>query len=164
MFKKGDKIVYPVQGVGIIDLIEEKEFKGEIQPFYNIHLLNNSLKVILPSNRVNDTNIRLISDDTTLSDILNNIPSLTLSLEAVKEISSKDRLEYNNNKMRAGTLRDFMEVLINLSQVKTKHSLNASESQMLSNSRKFLVSEISLIRDISKDEAEDLLDSSLQLA
>ena len=49
MFNIGDKIVYPVQGVGVIDLIEEREFKGEMQDFYKIHLISNSLKVMLPS-------------------------------------------------------------------------------------------------------------------
>lgn len=164
MFKKGDKIVYPVQGVGIIDLIEEKEFKGEMQSFYKIHLLNNSLKVMLPSTRVPDSNIRLISDSSTLDDILNNISDLTINLENTKDISSKERITNNTIKMKVGTLKDYMEVLINLSQVKLQHSLNASESQMLSNSKKFIVSEISLIKSISKDDAEILLNNSLNLS
>ena len=164
MFKKGDKIVYPVQGVGIIDLIEEKEFKGEMQSFYKIHLLNNSLKVMLPSTRVSDSNIRLISDSSTLDDILNNISDLTINLENIKDISSKERITNNTLKMKVGTLKDYMEVLINLSQVKLQHSLNASESQMLSNSKKFIVSEISLIKSISKDDAEILLNNSLNLS
>ena len=164
MFKKGDKIVYPVQGVGIIDLIEEKEFKGEMQSFYKIHLLNNSLKVMLPSTRVSDSNIRLISDSSTLDDILNNISDLTINLENIKDISSKERITNNTMKMKVGTLKDYMEVLINLSQVKLQHSLNASESQMLSNSKKFIVSEISLIKGISKDDAERLLNNSLNLS
>lgn len=164
LFKKGDKIVYPVQGVGIIDLIEEKEFKGEMQSFYKIHLLNNSLKVMLPSTRVSDSNIRLISDSSTLDDILNNISDLTINLENIKDISSKERITNNTLKMKVGTLKDYMEVLINLSQVKLQHSLNASESQMLSNSKKFIVSEISLIKSISKDDAEILLNNSLNLS
>ena len=48
MFNIGDKIVYPSQGIGVIDIIEEKEFKGEKQKYYTIQLCNNTMKLTLP--------------------------------------------------------------------------------------------------------------------
>ena len=73
MFNIGDKIVYPVQGVGVIDLIEEKEFNGEMQTYYKINIVNNSLKLLLPSSRLKASNISIIRDSYTLENVLNNL-------------------------------------------------------------------------------------------
>lgn len=51
MFNVGDKIVYPGQGVGIISCIEEREFKGEKQNFYEIDIVNSTMKLKLPASR-----------------------------------------------------------------------------------------------------------------
>ena len=66
MFNIGDRIVYPSQGIGVIDIIEEKEFRGEKQKYYTIQLCHNSMKLTLPSSRIEPSNMRLISDCKTL--------------------------------------------------------------------------------------------------
>ena len=62
MFNIGDKIVYPGQGIGVVDCIEEMEFKGERQNYYKIDIVNSTMKLKLPVSRVEFTNIRLISN------------------------------------------------------------------------------------------------------
>lgn len=164
MFNIGDKIVYPIQGVGVIDLIEEREFKGEMQDFYKIHLISNSLKVMLPSNRVKDSNIRLLSDTSTVDKIFDNISYFASSAKNTTYANSKERITENTSKMKSGTLKDYMEVLFDLSHVKKEHTLNSSETQMLNNVRKLVIDEISIVKDISNNEAADMLDNSLKLA
>ena len=66
--------------------------------------------------------------------------------------------------MKSGTLKDYMEVLFDLSHVKKEHTLNSSETQMLNNVRKLVIDEISIVKDISNNEAADMLDNSLKLA
>ena len=73
MFNIGDKIVYPSQGIGVIDIIEEKEFKGEKQKYYTIQLFNNTMKLTLPFSRIEPSNMRLISDSKTLDNCLKHI-------------------------------------------------------------------------------------------
>ena len=76
MFSIGDKIVYPGQGIGVISCIEEKEFKGEKQHFYNIDIINSTMKLKLPAKRFETANIRLLSDsekiDNSLEEITNH--------------------------------------------------------------------------------------------
>ena len=161
MFNIGDKIVYPVQGVGIIDVIEEKEFGGMVQKYYKIHLINNTMKLMLPSTRVASSNIRLISDSKTLDDILQDTDRyLTVS----NDFNSKERIEMNTNKIRSGSLEDLIEVIFNLTEVKKQHSLNTSESQILKNATKFLVDEVSLIKNIPTTEANIFVEESFNLA
>ncbi len=157
MFKEGDKSVYPNQGVGIIDLIEEKEFHGELKKFCNIHLLHNSLKLMLPFNKLENSNIRLVSDVNTLETVLSNIKKYNIDDEFLSKSKCKDRYEINLAKIKSGTLKDYVDVFSNLYYARKQHSLNSSENQMYNTTKKLLSEEISLIKNITKDEASDLL-------
>ena len=48
MFKIGDRIVYPMHGVGTIDAIEKKEILGHRTEYYIIRIINNGMKVMIP--------------------------------------------------------------------------------------------------------------------
>ncbi|WP_327786700.1 CarD family transcriptional regulator [Clostridium moniliforme] len=163
LFNVGDKIVYPSQGVGIIDVIEEKEFSGKLQKYYKIHLINNNLKLLLPANRSEICHLRLISDSKHLDKVLNNITKFTKSLEELISNDCKIRLQNNTLKFKSGTLEDFVEVVSDLTTISKDHNLNTSEKQMLNTTKKFLINEIKLSKNISNDEATDLLNSSLAL-
>lgn len=163
MFNVGDKIVYPSQGVGIIDVVEEKEFLGEMQKYYRIHLVNNNLKLMLPANRSEICNLRLISDPSILDKTLNNINEFSTELEELNSSNCKMRLHDNTIKFKLGTLKDYIEIISNLTQVSKDHNLNTSEKQMLTNTKKFLINEICLSKEISNTEATILLDNSLSL-
>jgi len=159
----GDRIVYPNQGVGVIHVIEEKEFKGEMQKYYNIHLLNNSLKLMLPFNRLASSNIRLLSNSGDLDTVLDATKDCVLNHEEITITNCKDRIANNTLKVKSGTLKDSVEVYFNLSQVKRQHPLNTSENQMLNTTKKVLVEEISLVKNITCIEATDLLENTLLL-
>ena len=163
MFNIGDKIFCPSQGVGVVDVIEEKEFRGEMQKYYNIHLLNNSLKIMLPSSRLAISNIRLVSDQTTLDHVLNNVNDYATGEEELNSSNCKERIANNTTKLKSGTLEDYIGVITDLTHIKMNHTLNTSENQMLNSTRKVLIEEISLIKDISNNEASDLLDTSLSI-
>lgn len=163
MLNIGDRIVYPNQGVGVIHVIEEKEFKGEMQKYYNIHLLNNSLKLMLPFNRLASSNIRLLSNSGDLDTILHETKDCVLNQEEITITNCKDRIANNTIKVKSGTLKDTVEVYFNLSQVKRQHPLNTSENQMLNTTKKVLIEEISLVKNITCIEATDLLENTLLL-
>ena len=157
LFKKGDMIVYPNQGIGVIDLIEEKEFKGDMKTFYKFHLLNNSLKLMMPVSKVEDSNIRLISDVNSIDSALEKFKDTKLDEETLLNSNCKERIEYNSGKIKSGTLEDYLEVYSKLSYIRKQHSLNSSENQMYNKARKLLIEEISAVKNISKIDAENML-------
>lgn len=77
----GDKIVYPGQGIGVVDCIEEMEFKGERQNYYKIDIVNSTMKLKLPVSRVEFTNIRLISNSKEIDTDLNNFSDFIVNEE-----------------------------------------------------------------------------------
>lgn len=161
MFNIGDKIVYPSQGIGVIDEIEEKEFKGEKQAYYTIKLYSNNMKLTLPFCRIETSNMRLVSDSKTLDNRLKHINKFLVDAEELDKVNFKERKTVNELKIKSGALDDYLEVICNLTQVKMEHNLNSSEKQMLASAKKIVIEEISQSKNISNDEASDLLDISM---
>jgi len=159
LFKIGDKIVYPMQGTGIIKGIEEKEFLGEKRHYYIIKMLTNNMKVMIPVNKMSDSNVRLISDATTLEKVL--LKFHNKRSKPNETLTSKQRQQINMQKIKSGSLQETAEVVLDLTHLNKKKPLNSSEKQMLTTAQRFLIDEISLIKKITVDEAEDLLYSSI---
>ncbi len=161
MFNIGDKIVYPSQGVGIIDFIETKEFKGEMKKYYRIHLLNNKMKLMLPFSRVEPSNIRLVSDIKTMDYNLKNMDKFITKDKDEINSNFKERLASNSIKIKSGSLSDYFDVICSLSQINSKHPLNTSEKQMLTSTKKILIEEICQSKSLSNEEATKLLELSI---
>ncbi|MEG1255433.1 CarD family transcriptional regulator [Clostridium sp.] len=161
MFNVGDKIVYPNQGVGIVDFIEEREFKGKVQSYYKIHLLNDTMQLMLPFSRVEKSNIRLVSDEEIIDYKLKHINEFTMDMDELNSYNFKERAIINSEKLKSGTLMDYIEVVSNLTKLKDYNKLNTNEKQILDSTKKVLIEEISQSKDISNSEATSLLDDSM---
>lgn len=118
LYSKGDKIVFPNQGVGIIDDIEPREFQDTMQDYYDIHLINSTLKLMLPCNRMELSNARLVSDSETLDKYLNNLDYFLDHGCHSTNIDTKQRIKDNRSKLSSGTLKDYVEVIIELTHIK----------------------------------------------
>jgi RNA polymerase-interacting CarD/CdnL/TRCF family regulator len=164
LFNIGDKIVYPSQGIGIIDEIEEKEFNGEKQAYYIIKLYNNNMKLTLPSSRIEISNMRLVSDSKTLDSRLKHINKFLVEVDELSKVNFKERKTVNELKIKSGALDDYLEVICNLTQLKMEQNLNSSEKQMLANAKKIVIEEISQSKNLSNNEAADLLDISMSFS
>src|SRR5688572_28162612 len=51
-FKIGDKAVYPAHGVGEVTAIENREISGMHQTFYILRILDNGMKIMIPTTNV----------------------------------------------------------------------------------------------------------------
>ncbi len=58
MFKVGDLAVYPAQGVGVIEAIENREVMGKNQPFYIMKIMGNGMKIMIPTNSAKAVGLR----------------------------------------------------------------------------------------------------------
>ncbi|MDR3595774.1 CarD family transcriptional regulator [Clostridium sp.] len=158
MFSIGDKVVYPMQGTGVIERIEDKFFSGKNKEYIIIKIISNNLEIMIPSDKISNSNLRKISDSSTLNNVLFNLTNRNNDSE---NASAKERYQSNMNKIKSGALKDSAEVLYDLMLVNKEKSLNASEKQLFNTAHKFVVEEISLIKDISVVEATDFLNLSI---
>ena len=57
IFALGDHVVYPLQGVGVINKIEEKTLRGNTSLYYEIFLEISDMTVMLPVDKVAELGI-----------------------------------------------------------------------------------------------------------
>ena len=71
MFNLGDKIVYPMHGVGTIDAIEKKVVLGKRNEFYIITILNNGMNVMIPVDQADNVGLRSIISKREVKKVMN---------------------------------------------------------------------------------------------
>ncbi len=159
LFNIGDKVVYPMQGAGVIEAIEEREFSGEAQKYYVIRIAHNRLTIMIPECKIADSHLRLVNDEDTLKFILQNVHGHSCPMQNFS--SMKERNEYLNSKIKSGSLKENAEVVIELMEINSNKRLNSTEKQLLDKAKKLIIGEISLIKGISPNQATVLLNSSM---
>jgi CarD family transcriptional regulator len=158
LFQIGDKIVYPMQGAGIIESIDVKEFQGEKKKYCTIKLPINQMKIMIPVDKIENTSIRFIVDNSTLESAFRIFHNGELD----ESLNYKQRYKLNIEKMKTGKLKESIEVIRDLVHLNREKKLNTNEVEMLRNARKCLISEVELIKGIPEDQANELLDNRIE--
>jgi len=159
LLKVGSKVVYPMQGIGVVSSIEEKNFYDETKRYYTIDILNSTMNILIPADKIPKSNLRLVSDLSTLEKILSAI-NKELSPES-EELSQKEKYALNMKKIKSGSLKESIELVRDLTHAGNIKKLNSNETQILATAKKMVLEEISVIKDISTEEADDFLKSRI---
>lgn len=157
LFKIGSKVFYPMHGLGIIRSIEEKEVDGEKKSYYIIDLFSSTMNIMIPTDKITKSNLRMVNDLSTLEKIFTTLEDDN-SYEA---LSQKERYSMNMKRMKSGSLKDGIELVRDLTHLDNIKKLNNNEMQILTTIRKFIIDEISSIKNITEKEADNLLNSKI---
>ena len=157
MFSVGDKIVHPMHGAGVIKKIEEKKILGEVRAYYVLKLPCNDMDVMLPVDSEESVGIRDIVDKSVIDRVIQLLKSPSTAMDA----NWNRRCRSNMELLRTGDILRVAEVVRNLTRVDRVKKLSAGEKKMLSTARQILISEIILVCDLTKEEAVDLVESSI---
>lgn len=155
MFKVGDLAVYPAHGVGVIEKIESQEISGCRQDFYIMRILDNGMKIMIPTQNVNNVGLREIIGE-------NEVPKLFSILK--KRDVPTDTQTWNRRyreymeKIKTGSVYEVAEVYRDLLMLKVEKELSFGERKMLDTARSLLVKEISLAKNVGEEQVEKDLD------
>ncbi|MCJ8009377.1 transcription factor YdeB [Lederbergia wuyishanensis] len=142
-----------MHGAGVIKAIKEQEILGERREYYVISIPISNMNVMIPIKSVLTIGIRFLVDRNKLKNILfdfhNEEPTCSLPW--------KERYKQNMEKLKTGDMVVGAEVVRDLLHLQKGKVLNTSEKQMLNDATKILISELSLIKDISETQAADML-------
>ena len=152
-FQIGDKVVYPNQGVGIIENISTRSFGSAFEKFYLLRIGCNSMTVLVPFSNAANIGLRRITKDREISRILS---FLSIGL-CSNNPDWKVRFKENTDKMQSGNLLRVAEVLKGLLQIHVDKPLSFREKKMLDRARHMLVSEISISRNVPEIHAVSML-------
>ena len=155
MFKKGDLAVYPAHGVGIIETIESQEISGCRQDFYIIRILDNNMKIMVPTQNVDSVGLREIIGQ-------KEVPKLYSILKKRDVIIDNQtwnrRYRDYMDKIKTGSVFEVAEVYRDLLMLKLEKDLSFGERKMLDTARTLLVKEISLAKNVDEEQVEKDLD------
>ncbi|MBZ5515564.1 MAG: CarD family transcriptional regulator [Acidobacteriia bacterium] len=152
-FQIGDKVVYPNQGVGIIEQVSTRNVTGEPEMFYLLRLNASSLRVMVPTSNVSNVGLRRVARNKEIGTILDY-------LEKGRSKTPHDwkgRFKENSEKMRSGSLQHVAEVLKGLLLLNQAKPLSFREKRMLDRAWALLADEIAMARGLDRQAVEGML-------
>ena len=152
MFKIGDLAVYPAQGVGIIERIEQRKISGCQQDFFVMRILENNMIIMIPSSNVANVGLRQIINRKEVSKVF--------SILKARDICVDDNQTWNRRyrdymeKIKSGSVYEVAAVYRDLTNIKQDKELSFGERKMLDTARSLLIKEISLAKNMKEEDVE----------
>lgn len=156
-FRIGDKVVYPNQGVGVVEQISTRNLTGQPEMFYLLKLNSNGLRVMVPMNNVGSVGLRRVARTREIGTVLEYLNSGSIAAPQ----DWKGRFRQNLEKMRSGSIQQIAEVFKTLLVLNQAKPLSFREKRMLDRSWQLLVDEIAMVRELPKESVEALLAKAL---
>ena len=157
MFSIGEKISYPMHGAGIIEGIEDQMILDVKRSYYILRMSYGDMKVMGPVENSDEVGVRPIIDETKFQDVLSVLGEDPTPMQPNWNKRSRENLD----KLKTGDLCKVADVVRNLMCSDRRKKLSTGEKKMLSNARHLLVSEFVLVRNISAEDAEKLIDDNV---
>ena len=154
-FKVGDKAVYPGQGVGEVMGIEHKEVAGQRQSFYVLRILDNGMKIMIPTKNAGAVGLRELIREDEVDEVFEILKSREVSVEG--QTWNRRYREYME-KIKTGSVFEIAEVLRDLQRLKGDKELSFGERKMLDTARTLLVKEIAVATKSKEVKIEEKLD------
>ncbi len=156
-YKIGEKVIYPNQGVGVIEEICTKDIAGQKEEFYMLRIVSNNSTVMIPTSNVEVVGIRRLCGE-------KEVKSLLKILKAELNEHNpdwKNRYKGNVERMNSGSIFEVAKVLKNLFFLSFQKSLSFREKKMFDRARQLVVSEIATVQDKALDDVEKTVDKLL---
>jgi CarD family transcriptional regulator len=148
-FQVGDKAVYPAHGVVEVTDIEQKQVGGETHKFYILRMLDNGMRVMIPTGA---NALREIMSPKAVEEVFGVLRETKISVEST---TWNRRYREYKDKIDSGDPKQIAEVLRDLYLLKNDKDLSFGERKMLDTAKALLVKELSIARDMREDEVED---------
>lgn len=157
MFNIGDRIVYPMHGVGIIENIEEKEILGEMRRYFIMRMPIGDMKVMVPVDNVEEVGVREIIAREEMEEVVDVLKGNKTDMPQ----NWNRRYRLNMDKIKSGDIFEIAAVVRNLMILDLEKGLSTGERKMLNDAKQMLVSEMVLVCDLDLEEVENLIEEAV---
>jgi CarD family transcriptional regulator len=158
-FKVGDSIVYPNQGLGIIEDIQNEDYFGETSKVYHLRILSNNTLVLVPSSSAEEIGIRKPISVRSVKKIFDFMRNGDVDVT----MNWKGRYKEHLNLLKSGTMTDMALVLKSLYYLNLIKPLSFREKKMMEKVKELIVSEISEVSSTSNSAIEQKVMETLSL-
>ncbi len=151
-FKTGDRAVYPIHGVGVIDSIETREICGRVQAFYIIRILDNDMTIMVPTDNAQRVGLRRLIAKLDIPKVYEILRRKEVGIE--NQTWNRRHREYTE-RLKTGSVFEVAAVLRDLYLLKNEKELSFGEKRMLDTAKNLLIKELSLTKNIAEEKVEE---------
>jgi CarD family transcriptional regulator len=155
MFKVGDKVIHNSYGLCEIAAIEMQDTYYGKQDCYILYM--NKTKIMIPVSHAETLRYPIKKEE--VAKVLEVFGKLD---ELPDGLPYKERIKVYTEKLISNNILKIAEVLRNLAFLDTVDKLKGPEKNLFERINKILSDEISFVQNISKQEAQRLIDSHLK--
>ncbi len=156
MFAEGDMAVYPAHGVGVIKSIEMQTVAGIDQAFYVLEILDNGMRIMIPTISSESVGLRAIVDETEVNGVLDILADRNVELGS--QTWNRRYRDYME-KIKTGSVHEVAAVLRDLFLLSVDKDLSYGERKMLDTAKGLLVKELSLAQDTEESTVSKTIEA-----
>lgn len=157
-FVIGQHVVYPLQGVGIVKDIKERELRGEKILFYVIYISVSDMTVSIPVSKIKDSGIRALVDAEKAEKALDSISDKYEPLN----VDWKARYQINVELVKEGSIESIVKVVQGLYHRSKIKELPVQERKLYDSALGILIDECSFTLGKDPEEIEKIIFSHLE--
>ena len=158
MFDKGDKIVYPLYGAGVIEDLEERETDGDKQMYYVLRIPVGNLKILISANKAESLGIREVCAKDEMLGIMADVTREPIEMPE----NWNQRYKENMERIKSGRLSEVALVFRNLLVRERERGLSTAEKKMMTTAKQIILSELILSQNVEKPRAEEILSQAFE--
>ena len=148
-FRVGDKAVYPAHGVAEVTGIEAKEIGGKKHTFYILRILENGMRIMVPTKNVEAVGLRQICNKNDVKEVYDILKTREVSVDG--QTWNRRYREYME-KIKTGSVFEIAEVLRDLSLLKHDKDLSFGERRMLDHAKNLLIKELAVAKSAKEEK------------
>lgn len=152
MFKVGDLAVYPAQGVGVIEAIENRDVGGSKQLLYIMKIMGNGMKIMIPMESAKSVGLREVIMEKEIPKVYAILRNKDVTID--KQTWNKRYREYLE-KIKTGSVFEIARVLRDLFILKSDKNLSFGERKMMDTAKNLLIKEISVASNAAETKVEE---------
>jgi CarD family transcriptional regulator len=156
-FKVGDKVVYPSQGVSIVESISNEVLAGTEMKCYHLRLIGSESKVMVPVTNSERVGLRPLAEKKLVKKAMRRLKAT----EGENAEDWKDRYRANLDRIKTGDLDEIVDVLLCLAEVAGRKTLSFRERKMYDHARQLLVYEVAEVEGREIDKVEQQVENAL---
>lgn len=156
-FKVGDKVVYPSQGVSVVEEISNEVLGGADMKCYHLRLIGSESKVMVPVDNCERVGLRPLSAKKLVRAAMKRLKAS----EGEKTDDWKDRYRANLDRIKTGDLDEIVDVLLCLAEVAGRKTLSFRERKMYDHARQLLVNEVAEVEGREAEKIEQQVEDAL---
>ena len=158
-FQLGEKVIYPQFGLGTIAEVTEKQVNGTSLEFYRLEFPIKQMEILVPVNRAKENGLRKVMTHKEVDSLINCISS--------SDPTSKPQQWHRWRKktlaqLKTGDPQEIGKIYCYLQSLEAKKGLSYTERKILLQVERMLISEIAVAKQMSEEDAENLLTPNKQ--